>query len=70
MNSVVAAMLGGLSLLAVLGLRYPLQMLPILLFELAWKAIWLTMVALPLWTAGQLDARTTSTVVDCLMPWF
>lgn len=67
MNSVVGAMLGALSLMAFLGLRYPLQMLPILLFELAWKTIWLTLVALPLWTSGQLDERTMSTVTDCLV---
>jgi hypothetical protein len=67
MNSVVGAMLGALSLLAFLGLRHPLRMLPILLFELAWKAIWLGLVALPFWTAGQLDERATSTVVDCLV---
>jgi hypothetical protein len=67
MNSVVGAMLGAVSLLALLGLRYPLQMLPVMLFELAWKTIWLGLVALPLWTTDQLDARATSTVVDCLV---
>lgn len=67
MNSVVAAMLGAVSLLALLGLRYPLQMLPILLFELAWKAIWLGLVALPLWASDRLDERTVATVIDCLV---
>ena len=66
MNGVVACMLGGLSLLAALGLRYPLQMLPVLLFELLWKAIWLVAVALPLWRAGAVDAQTWQTVTDCL----
>lgn len=67
MNSVVAAMLCAVAVLAAFGLRYPLQMLPVLLFELAWKAIWLVAVALPLWSAGQIDARTWETVRDCLL---
>jgi hypothetical protein len=66
MNSVVGSMLAALSVLAAFGIRYPLQMLPILLFELAWKSIWLIAVALPLWSANRLDARTWETVRDCL----
>ena len=67
MNGVVSCLLGGVSILAALGIRYPLQMLPVLLFELIWKSIWLISVALPLWSAGQMDARTWSTVIDCLV---
>jgi hypothetical protein len=67
MNGVVAAMMTAVSLLAALGLRYPLQMLPILLFELLWKAVWLASVALPLWSSGQLDPRTMKTVFECLL---
>ena len=55
MEGAVTAMLVALSLLSFLGLRYPVQMLPILLFESAWKLIWMVVVALPLWTADQLD---------------
>ena len=67
MNSVVAGMMAGVSMLAALGLRYPLQMLPVLLFELVWKTIWLTAVALPLWRSGQMDPRTMQSVVECLL---
>jgi hypothetical protein len=34
---------------------------------LLWKAIWLVAIALPLWTAHQLDAETMETVKACLM---
>ena len=67
MNSVVCAMLAAVSLLALLGIRYPLQMLPVLLFELVWKTIWLLVIALPLWRAGLMDARTMETVRDCMV---
>jgi hypothetical protein len=67
MNGVVCSLLAAMSVIAALGLRYPLPMLPILLFELTWKSIWLVAVALPLWRAGALDAATTQTIRECLL---
>ena len=67
MEGVAFALLGALSALAIVGVRYPLQMLPLLLFELAWKVIWLVAVALPLYRTGQLDAANTSTAFECLL---
>lgn len=66
-----------MSLLALLGLRHPARMLPILLFEVAWKAIWITVVALPHLIAGDLDTATREILVDCslivviaaVIPW-
>jgi hypothetical protein len=67
MEGVETCMLVALSLLSFLGLRYPLQMLPILLFELAWKFIWVTVVVLPLWTSDQMDPATLSVFYSCLV---
>ena len=67
MRGVVRSLLAGVSLLALLGLRYPLQMLPLLLFELVWKSIWLLAIGLPLWSAGAFDAGTRQTWNDCLI---
>jgi hypothetical protein len=40
-RGVIPSLLGAVWVLAFLGLRYPLQMLPLLMFEFAWKTIWL-----------------------------
>ena len=60
-------LLAGLGATAVLGLRYPVQMLPLLLFELLWKAIYLIAFALPLWSAHQINAAVVEDIKACLM---
>lgn len=67
MAGVVRSVLGAVSLLALLGLRYPLKMLPLLFFEFIWKSIWVLVFGLPLWLNGQLDANTQETLKECLM---
>jgi hypothetical protein len=52
-RGVIPSLLGAVWVLAFVGLRYPLQMLPILMFELVWKAIWLIAFGLPQWSSGQ-----------------
>ena len=50
-----SCMLAAFSLVCILGLRYPLQMLPVLLWEVIWKTLWLVMVPLPQWLSGHVD---------------
>ena len=66
MRGVVVSMLGAMSALALLGLRNPLQMLPVLLFEIGWKSIWLLRVALPMWLDGSLDPATIARFYECI----
>lgn len=66
-RGVGCSLLGAVSILAALGLRYPLAMLPILFFELIWKAIWLIAVAYPLWSADQMDAAHLETAHNCFV---
>ena len=53
-RGVIPSLLGALWVLAFVGLRYPLQMLPLLMFEFVWKTMWLIDFGLPQWSSGQL----------------
>ncbi len=77
-NTVIWSLLGGLALMCVLGLRYPLQMLPLLMFELVWKVIWVVAFAVPMWMGPGLDAYAAETLfatgmgivlVPLVLPW-
>lgn len=77
MEGVVKCMLIAFWGLSIFGLRYPLQMLPVLLWELVWKTIWLGAIALPLWRSGQMDEATQSVaisnlyviIIPIVIPW-
>jgi hypothetical protein len=76
-SGTVICMLFALSVLSILGLRYPLKMLPVLFWELTWKASWLLSVALPHWLRGQWSKDLGTTTFDVgmivifvpLVPW-
>ncbi len=69
MRGVARSLLAAMAPLMLMGLRYPLKMLPALFFELAWKTIWLLFFALPLWTAHQVDPDTWETIKECALIW-
>ena len=70
-------MLAAFSIMCLIGLRYPLQMLPMLLWEVTWKTMWLAIVALPQWMAGHVDeaikpsifAISMVVLVCAAVPW-
>lgn len=66
-SSVVRALLGALAVMALLGLRYPIRMLPLLLFELLWKVIWIVASALPMWRGPGLDQYASESLFACLI---
>jgi hypothetical protein len=76
-EGVTLCLLTAMSLLAFLGLLHPVRLLPVLLFESAWKLLWLGLVALPRAASGDLDAATTDVLVNCslvvlilaVVPW-
>ena len=67
MRGVVWSVLTAVSLLAALGIRYPLRMLPLLFFEFLWKTIWMLAIGLPRRSAGPLDTATAETFFAVLM---
>jgi hypothetical protein len=71
-------LLGGLGLLAILGLKYPLQMVPLLMFEFVWKTMWVLDFGLPKLWANQLtpdfahDLKATMVgvvLMPLVIPW-
>lgn len=76
-EGVTLCLLTAISLLAFVGLRHPVALLPLLLLESAWKVLWLLVVALPTAARGEMDPATTETLVSCsvvvvilaVVPW-
>ena len=60
-RGVTWCLLGTVAVLAAVGIRHPLKMLPLLLFELLWKATWILAIGLPLRGAGQLEGAFAET---------
>jgi hypothetical protein len=77
-NGAQYALLSALAPAALLGLRYPLKLLPLALYEFLWKALWFIFVAGPLYAGGHMTAGVWSNAAACsiaivltpiVMPW-
>lgn len=66
-HGVGMSFLGALTALALLGVRYPVRMLPLMIFELAWKLLWMLAVWLPLWLAHRVDPDTADNLLPIAM---
>jgi hypothetical protein len=66
MRGLAKSMLAALALMSLLGVRYPLQMLPLMLYEIAWKTIWIVLIAGRAWMAGKWNADIEGLFYDCI----
>ncbi|WP_159081277.1 hypothetical protein [Nocardioides sediminis] len=64
-EGVTLSLLTAISLLAFVGVWRPIRMLPILVFEVLWKVLWLLLVAAPRAVAGELDGAFVDVAVNC-----
>jgi hypothetical protein len=77
MRGLAKSMLGALALMSLLGVRYPLQMLPLMIYEIAWKTIWIVLIAGRAWMAGKWTPDIEALFYDCIgiiiayfiLPW-
>ena len=76
MKGIVKSMMAALALLCLVGVLYPIQFLPVLIWEVLWKTIWILSIAVPAidtahWTVVE------STFYECIgiiivyfiLPW-
>lgn len=71
------SMLFALAIFAIGGLFRPLAFLPIMIYEVVWKAVWLFVVALPPFLAGEEIPKIVSTtgsiigicLIIAVIPW-
>jgi hypothetical protein len=56
------------SLLSLIGVFHPLKMLPLVLFEIVYKLVWLAIVAWPLWSANRLVGSPAEGMTYAFLP--
>lgn len=68
LQAVALSMWAGCSVLSVFGLINPLKWIPLVLFEIAYKSIWLVVVAYPMWSAGTLAGSRAEDIALSFVP--
>ena len=66
MRGLAKSMLAALAVMSLLGIRYPLQMLPLMLYEMLWKTVWIILIAGRAWMAGKWNADIEGLFYDCI----
>jgi hypothetical protein len=66
MGGAAKALIAAIGLCSVIGVFRPLAMLPVMLVEVGWKAIWMTTIALPAWLSGALEGPKLQLLYECL----
>jgi hypothetical protein len=56
------------SLLSLVGIFHPLKMVPLVLFEIVYKLLWLIIVAWPLWSANRLVGSPAEGMAYAFLP--
>ena len=77
-HGVGMSFLGALTALSLLGVWFPVKMLPLMMFEFAWKLLWALAVWLPFWLSHRVDADIAENafsilfgvvLVPLVLPW-
>lgn len=63
-RGLLTSMFGGLWVMGLLGLRHPLRVLPIFIFEFVTKTIWLLAFGLPSWLAGSASPQLNADLLS------
>lgn len=58
LQSLIRAVFFAFALLSITGILQPLRMLPLLLFSLAWKSIWIITFVIPMYLGVGLDGHS------------